>query len=118
MKKPNFEEIAEKERREQVYYYNLDDLPLSEPQKECVLEWFARKLWIMLEEGSEEPDYYCKSYDPLRIEGKEAHSYVFSLGDGGRHHDFKNLAHLEKMLVEEGISSVKTLRWEERNLRE
>ena len=33
---------------------SLDDLPLDDGEKGLVLEWFARKLWVMLEEGSGE----------------------------------------------------------------
>jgi len=60
----------------------IDDLPLDESQKRRVLEWFARKLWIILEEASGEPDYCGKSYDPLTIDGNVAHSYVFDFEDG------------------------------------
>jgi hypothetical protein len=92
--------------------HSLDDLPLTDDQKVLVLEWFARKLWVMLEEGGGEPDYYGKSYDPLVIdlEEKEAHSYVFNLGDGGRHHPFESLAELEERLEQEGINRIKKLR--------
>lgn len=86
--------------------HSIDDLPLNYEQKCRVLEWFARKLWVMIEEGSGDPDYYCKSYDPLVIEGTTAHSYVFGLDDGGRHHKFNSLEHLEKMLVDEGIKQI------------
>lgn len=88
--------------------YDIDDLPLNRQQKCRVLEWFARKLWVLLEEGSGEPDYYSKSYDPLIIDGDEAYSYVFSLNDGGRHHKFNNLKHLEDMLMAEGIDRIKS----------
>jgi hypothetical protein len=86
--------------------YNIDDLPLTDDQKERVLEWFAHKLWVILEEGRGDADYTGKMYDPLVIEGNIAHSYVFDLEDGGRHHPFSNLQHLEKMLVDEGIKQV------------
>jgi len=84
----------------------IDDLPLDESQKRRVLEWFARKLWIILEEASGEPDYCGKSYDPLTIDGNVAHSYVFDFEDGGRHHRFKDLQHLERMLVQEAIKRI------------
>jgi 3-dehydroquinate synthetase len=90
-------------------YFTIDDLPLSRQDKEIVLAWFARKLWVLLEEGSGDPDYYHKSYDPLSIEGNTAHSYVFSLRDGGRHHNFETLEDLEKMLIDEGITRIKGL---------
>lgn len=32
-------------------YHSIDDLPLTDEQKVAVLEWFGRKLWVMLEEG-------------------------------------------------------------------
>jgi hypothetical protein len=43
-------------------------------------------------------------YDPMDIELKEkmAHSYVFDLEDGGRHHPYKDLEHLENMIFDEG----------------
>jgi hypothetical protein len=88
-------------------FFTINDLPLTNEDKEKVLMWFARKLWTILEEGSEEPDYYCKTYDPLVIEGNIAHSYVFDLQDGGRHHKFKDLKDLENMLVSEGIQKIK-----------
>ena len=89
--------------------FSINDIDVSDEIKKNILEWFARKLWILLEEGSGEPDYYHKSYDPLTIEGNIAHSYVFDFRDGGRHHPFKNLSELEEMLMEEGINSIKSL---------
>jgi hypothetical protein len=74
----------------------IDDLPLTDDQKEMVLEWFAQKIWNTLDEPG-----HCKSYDPLIIEGKTAHSYIFDFRSGGRHHDFSNLAELEEMLCGE-----------------
>lgn len=100
------------EKRKEEYgnnFYSIDDLTLSHYQKIQILEWFARKLWVLLEEGSGEPDYYGKGYDPLKIEGNTAHSYVFSLEDGGRHHQFRDLEHLEKMLMKEGIGAIKSM---------
>jgi len=90
-------------------WFSIDDLPFTHKQKEIVLEWFARKLWVLLEEGSGEPDYYGKSFDPLVIEGYTAHSYVFDLEDGGRHHDFRDLEHLERMLMGEGIREIREM---------
>ena len=91
--------------------FTIEDLTLSTEQKRLVLEWFARKLWKILEEGSGLPDYYCKSYDPLLIdrERKIAYSYVFNFNDGGRHHRFRDLAHLEDMLVKEAIGRVQEM---------
>lgn len=88
-------------------YYSIDDLPLTEEQKMMVLVWFARKLWILIEEGSGDPEYYCKSYDPLSFWDGKAHSYVFDLEDGGRHHEYGSLEHLENMLMSEGINEIK-----------
>ena len=90
-------------------FFSIDDLSLTREEKCNVLEWFARKLWVLLEEGSNEPEWHHKSYDPLTIEGGIAHSYVFDLEDGGRHHAFKNLAHLERMLTDEGIRRIREM---------
>lgn len=90
--------------------YDIDDLIGFTPeQKAEVLVWFARKLYILIEEGSGEPDYYHKMYDPLTIENNTAHSYVFDFEDGGRHHPFKNLLELEKMLMDEGIKRIREM---------
>ena len=43
-------------------FFSIDDLPFSDEAKRMALEWFARKLWVLLEEGSGESDYYCKMY--------------------------------------------------------
>ena len=81
-------------------FYTVDDLPFTDDQKEMVLEWFAQKIW-----GDLQVRGHCKSYDPLIIEGKVAHSYIFNLNgldhrtDGGRHHNFKTLAQLEERLA-------------------
>lgn len=77
-------------------FFNIDDLPFTDDQKEMVLEWFAQKIWRSLDETG-----HCKSYDPLIIEGKTAHSYIFNFRDGGRHHGFSTLSELEDSLVEE-----------------
>lgn len=86
-------------------FYTIDDLPLDEDQKEMVLEWFAQKIWRTLDEPG-----HCKTYDPLIIEGKTAHSYVFNLNSGGRHHSFDNLKELEEMLCFEmkGLAELNT----------
>jgi hypothetical protein len=54
-------------------------------------------------------DSHCKMYDPLTIEGKTAHSYVFDLEDGGRHHTFKNLTQLKEMILKETVDNIKNL---------
>lgn len=89
-------------------FETIDSLPLSETQKKCVLEWFAYKLWRILEEGSGEPDYWCKSYDPLQIGDGVAHSYALELSgsDGGRHHNYEDLRHLEVMLTVGAIQTI------------
>ena len=46
-------------------------------------------------------DGYHKSYDPLRIEGHTAHSYVMSLDGGGRHHSFDDLDDLARQMKRE-----------------
>lgn len=90
-------------------FYSIDDLPFTDEQKTYCLEWLARKLWVILEESSGEPDYYGKMYDPLyvELEDKKAHSYVFDLEDGGRHHKFTSLSDLEKQLIQEAIKTIK-----------
>lgn len=77
-------------------FYEIDELPFTDDQKEMVLEWLAQKIWRTFDEEG-----HCKTYDPLLIEGDVAHSYVFNFDDGGRHHSFKDYAHLEKMLEQE-----------------
>ena len=89
---------------------SIAELPLTRLEKEAVLELFAMHLWYILEEGSGNPDYHHKSYDPLVIEDNEAHSYVFRLSEqGGRHHEFMSLAELEGRLIEDAVSRIKNL---------
>ena len=95
------DEIVRKEREENFAnpYRTIDDLPLSPEQKKCVLEWFA---WKITEVASAKNLFVgMKHYDPLMIDDEEAHSYVFDFEDGGRHHKYRDLKHLEKMLMEE-----------------
>ena len=87
-------------------YYTIKDLPIDSKQKEMVLEYLARKLWD-IQLALDIQDGHCKSYDPLCIEGDTAHSYVFDLEDGGRHHTFRDYEHLEKMLMDETIRTLK-----------
>lgn len=93
-------------------FYDIDDLDLPEEKKKDVLEYLARKLWILIEESSGDPDYYGKSYDPLVIdlEKKEAYSYVFNLETGGRIHPFLSLQELEKTMMNETIMELKSRR--------
>ena len=87
-------------------YKTIDDLPLSELQKRCVLEWLAWKAWnVLIELGIE--DGYGKSYDPLVIEADKCHSYIFDLGDGGRHHDYGTLREIEEKLMKEVVEEIK-----------
>lgn len=86
-------------------YRTISELPLSEMQKRCVLEWFAWKIWEMLMELKIE-DGHRKLYDPLVIEENECHSYVFDLGDGRRHHKYKTLVELEERLKKEMIERI------------
>lgn len=86
----------------------LDFDPLTRAK---ILEWYAERVWVATEEGSGEPEYGGKSYDPLRIELRAdgsgvAHSYVFGFHDGGRHHSFDSLDDLEDWLLEEAIEGV------------
>lgn len=94
-------------------FYSINDFDwLSDDAKKCILEYLARKLWIILEETSGEPDYYGKSYDPLVIDRDEnlAYSYVFQLETGGRTHPFSSLKELEDMMMKELINEIKTRR--------
>lgn len=54
-------------------------------------------------------DEHCKMYDPLTIVGKTAHSYIFDLEDGGRHHKFKDLNQLREMILKETIERIKEI---------
>lgn len=92
-------------------FQTIDGLSLTDQQKVAVLEWFAQKLWTMLEEGSGCPEYGGKSYDPLTIDlpMMRAYSYVFNLENGGRSHPFTSLIHLEQQLVDEGIKTIRDM---------
>jgi len=70
-------------------YRTIDNLPLSEMQKRCVLEWFAWKIWEMLM-GLGIEDGYGKLYDPLVM-----------------HHSYKTLAELEERLKKEMIERIR-----------
>lgn len=97
-------------------YYHINDLELSKEQEKKVLEWFAQKLWTILEEAWES-DFSGKSYDPLLIEDskKIAHSYVFNLSkNGSRHHSYIDFKDLEKKLVNYSIDEIRSMRDRER----
>lgn len=75
-------------------------------KKNTYTEGYFQALWDVLLE-LEIKDGHCKSYDPLTIEGKMAHSYVFDLWDGGRHHIFKTHKQLQKAALKETIQQIK-----------
>ena len=90
----------------------LADVELDSLQRVQVLEWFAYKVWVAMNEGSGDADYSGKSYDPLTVNLESngcgvAHSYVFNFKDGGRHHSFHSLAELEEWLTDEAIQAVR-----------
>jgi len=70
------------------------------------IEFYAQALWDLLQEIGLR-DGHCKIYDPLTIEGEIAHSYVFDLMDGGRHHSFNNLEELRENLLRETAEEIK-----------
>lgn len=110
IKNKQLNDYAKKIRESQFgnEWYNIDDLPLTAEQKKCVIEWYAKKVWIIMIEAIEEYDNHCKHYDPLKINSKgECSSYVFDLEDGGRHHKYKNLNHLEEMITKEVVGTIK-----------
>ena len=75
-------------------------LAYNEPITAAEVEAFACGLYEgLLAAGVE--DVGGKSYDPLTIdeERKVAHSYVFNLWDGGRHHEYKTLRGLAYWLL-------------------
>lgn len=82
---------------------NIDELPLTEYQKACVLEWLAQKLEQTQYAENEDIWQYGKSYDPLTIdvENKVAHSYVMDMADGGRHHSYGNMSDIEHYIFNE-----------------
>lgn len=82
---------------------NIDELPLTELQKACVLEWVAQKL-TNTKYAEDEDIWQCgKSYDPLSIDTKRkvAHSYVMDMHDGGRHHPFNKMSEVEGAIFAE-----------------
>jgi hypothetical protein len=79
-------------------------------QKKTILEWYATKIFKVINKIGEIQGWTTnvKSYDPLTIDlpTKVAHSYVLDLDDGGRHHKFDDLMHLERMMDDELIGLV------------
>lgn len=82
------------------------------PTKVCgekeYVEGYAQACWDILI-GLDIQDGYCKSYDPLTIDEntKVAHSYVFNLWDGGRHHSYENMEQIMRGLEKETLELVK-----------
>ena len=69
------------------------------------IEAYAHACWDLIQEFT--GDNHCKMYDPLTIEGNIAHSYIFNLKDGGRHHKFKDLEELRKLMLKETIEMIR-----------
>jgi len=70
------------------------------------VESYAMACWDILKK-LDISDGHCKHYDPLTIEGKTAHSYIFNLQSGGRHHPFKSLGQLKNDICDETIKLIK-----------
>ena len=87
-------------------FYSISDLPLTGDEKEMVLEYLAHQL-LKIRVAIDATDYGGKSYDPLIIDGKIAHTYLFDLEDGGRHHPFRTYDHLQTMMINETIKECK-----------
>lgn len=88
-------------------WYDINELPFNDDQKEIVLEYIARILWIILTESMWDGEYICKSYDPLVIDENTAHSYVLNLNrHGGRHHYFKDYKELEEKIKNGAIEDI------------
>lgn len=95
--------------------WTIASLPLNDEQKEIVMEYLAARYWAILEVL--EPDsssWGWKEYDPLTIEGRVALSYVFDFEDGGRRHPFRDLTHLEDMLLKEIVKEIRLTFGDER----
>ena len=81
-------------------YYSIDDLPFTQTQKEIALEWLAWQLEKLRKKIYGEW-HSSKTYDPLFIQDRTAHSYAFDLWDGGRHHEFKSFEQLQDGMLDE-----------------
>lgn len=80
------------------------NLRIPEPTNETT-EAIADVLWgIQLALGIQ--DGHCKSYDPLEIEDGIAHTYVFDLEDGGRHHPITSNGDLVRQMFEETVQRI------------
>jgi len=88
---------------------------LQEKWTDRDLEAYAQALYdVWLALGVQ--DGHHKSYDPLTIERTThrtvAHSYVFDLWDGGRHHEWDGEPEaLRKALLEEAVMSIRGFVW-------
>ena len=72
------------------------------------IEVYAQACWeILLGLGIQ--DGHCKMYDPMTIQDNTAHSYVFDLKDGGRHHSFSDLEELKNDVLSETVEQIKNL---------
>ena len=80
------------------------------------VEGYAQACWDILLKLKIQ-DGYCKSYDPLTIDEKEkiAHSYVFDLWNGGRHHKYETLEQVTAAILNEVTEMIKEeALWEEK----
>lgn len=71
------------------------------------VEGYANACWDVLL-ALKVVDDYCKSYDPMTIDEyrKVAHSYIFDLWDGGRHHPYKNLEQIKNGVFNETMDDI------------
>lgn len=84
------------------FRWTVTDIPFTNEQKEVILEYLASQLWEVLSQLDPTINHGgWKWYDPLTIRDGVALSYVFELEDGGRRHKYRDLAHLEQMLLGE-----------------
>jgi hypothetical protein len=59
-------------------------------------------------QDSTDKDYYQKMYDPMTIDEdkKIAHSYVFDLNDGGRHHSYESLEQVCRDALKQAVACI------------
>ena len=113
MKEEETKKIRE-EKRQQLgmswccIWDSIDDLPINEHQKACVLERLAQRLQKTKIAKNMDIWQYCKSYDPLDIdvEHKVAHSYVMNMNDWWRHHDFKSMKDIDDCIFNEFFNEI------------
>jgi len=72
------------------------------------VEAYASACWDILL-GLEIQCGHSKSYDPMTIDEtkKVAHSYVFDLWDGGRHHQYESLEQVWEAVRKETLEAIK-----------